>query len=140
MSEAACAALRLLAGIGVTCVLASCDDMVGGTAFLAKSAHIGKWEDKRPSGSIIMHDMLVIDQPRAVDSQGAPLGAYVITTTGAMAAKIEDVISDRLPAAPGARLNFAVGNPVEVRIQKVLEGGKREAVGEARAAFLEITR
>ena len=117
-----------------------CGGSAGGTEFIAKRAEFGKWEDKRPSGSIIKHDMLIVEEPRAPSSQGAPLGSFVVTTTGRMAAKIDDIISDRVPSNRGMKLNFSVGDPVEVRIEKVVEGGKRELVFEARASFLEAYR
>ena len=72
--------------------------------------------------------------------QGAPLGLYVVTTSGRMAAKIDDIVSDRLPSNRGMKMNFSVGDPVEVRIEKVVEGGKRELVFEARASYLEAYR
>ena len=57
-----------------------------------------------------------------------------------MAAKIDDIVSDRLPSNRGMKMNFSVGDPVEVRIEKIVEGGKRELVFEARASFLEVYR
>lgn len=117
-----------------------CDGMGGGTEFVAKAARFSKWEDKRPSGSIIMHDMLVMEDPRAYGSQGAPLGFYVVTTSSRMASKIDDIVSDRIPSTKGVRMNFAIGDPVNVRVEKVVAGGKRELVREARASFLEVTR
>ena len=117
-----------------------CDALGGGTEFVAKRAEFGKWEDKRPSGSIIKHDMLIVEEPRAFGSQGAPLGLYVVTTSGRMAARIDDIVSDRLPSNRGMKMNFSVGDPVEVRIEKVVDGGKRELVFEARASFLEAYR
>ena len=132
--------LALLAAILVSLSPVGCDAMAGGTQFVAKAASFGKWEDKRPSGSIIMHDMLILTEPREYGSQGAPLGFYVVTTSSRMASKINEVVTDRIPSARGLRMNFAIGDPVAVRIEKVVEGGKRQLVRDSRAAFLEITR
>lgn len=119
---------------------AACGGLSGDVEFVAKGARLGKWEDKRSSGSIINHDMLILDEPRAFGSEGAPLGLYVVTTRGSMAAKIDDIVNDRLPSMRGQRMNFAVGSPIAVKIEKVVAGGKRELVLERRASFLEVTR
>lgn len=117
-----------------------CDGLASGSQFIAKTASFGKWEDKRPSGSIIMHDMLIVTEPREYGTQGAPLGLFVVTTQGRMAAKLDEIVTGRIPSTRGLRMNFAVGDPVSVRIEKVVEGGKRQLVRESRAAFLEVTR
>jgi hypothetical protein len=57
-----------------------------------------------------------------------------------MASKLDDIVSDRLPSTRGVKMNFAVGRTIPVRIEKVLDGGKRQLVREGRAAFLEVTR
>lgn len=132
--------LALLFALVASLTPVGCDGLSGGSEFVAKGASFGKWEDKRPSGSIIMHDMLILTEPREFGSQGAPLGLYVVTTTGRMASKIDDIVTDRVPTNPGVRMNFAVGDPVSVRIEKVVEGGKRQFVREVRASFLEVTR
>lgn len=121
------------------CVV-GCDGQGGGTEFVAKRAHFGKWEDKRESGSIIMHDMLVLEEPREFGSQGAPLGFYVVTTRGTMAGKIDAVVTDKVPSMRGMQMYFAVGTPIDVRVEKVVDGGKRVLVHEGRASYLEITR
>lgn len=120
--------------------IVGCDGLNGGTEFVAKAARFGKWEDKRPSGSIIMHDMLVLEEPREFGSQGAPLGFYVVTTRGTMAGKIDGVVTDKIPSMRGMRMHFAVGTPVQVRVERVVDGGKRVLVHEGRASYLEITR
>jgi hypothetical protein len=38
------------------------------------------------------------------------------------------------------RMHFAVGRPVDIRVEKVVAGGKRMLVHEGRASYLEITR
>lgn len=117
-----------------------CDGSSGRMQFVAKRVSFGKWEDKRESGSIIMHDMLIVEDPREYGPRGAPLGLYVVTTEGRLASKLDDIVSDRVPTTRGVKMNFAVGNPVMVRVEKMLDGGKRELVKEGRAAFLEVTR
>ena len=126
-------AAACLGGVG-------CDGVGGQSEFVAKKASFGKWEDKRESGSIIMHDMLIIEDPRPYGPRGGPLGFYIITTEGRMASKLDDIVSGRIPTNAGVKMNFAVGNTIPVRIEKVLDGGKRQLVREGRAAFLEVTR
>ncbi|MEY3142193.1 MAG: hypothetical protein RLY21_686 [Planctomycetota bacterium] len=140
MGRKALSIVILLLAIAAGLFPVGCDGLGAGSVFIAKRVSFGKWEDKRPSGSIIMHDMLILEEPRAYGSQGAPLGLYVVTTSGRMASKIDDVVSDRIPSTRGLKMNFAVGDPVSVRVEKVVEGGKRELVREARASFLEIYR
>jgi hypothetical protein len=129
----------LLVAAGVACC-SSCGDTFEGVRFLAKSAHMGKWADKRPSGSIIMQDMLFLEAPRSIDPNRIPLGSFVVTTSGRMATKIDDVVSDRIPVNQGTKLNFAVGDAAEVRIEKAVGLGKLEPVSVARASFIEIIR
>ena len=117
-----------------------CDGVGQGSEFIAKGASFGRWEDKRASGSIIMHDMLILTEPRESGSEGAPLGFYVVTTQGTMASKLDDIVMDRVPSMRGVTMNFAVGAPVSVKVERVIEGGKRQLVREGRASFLEVTR
>lgn len=131
----------ILAVAAAVCFLGSgCDGSSGSMEFVAKRASFGKWEDKRDTGSIIMHDMLIVEEPRAYGPRGGPLGFYVITTQGRMASKLDDIVSDRIPTNRGVKMNFAVGNTIPVRIEKVLDGGERQLIHEGRAAFLEVTR
>ena len=132
--------LALVAFMMIGVVVAGCDGSSSGTEFVVKAARFGKWEDKRSSGSIIMHDMLILEEPREFGSQGAPLGFYVVTTQGTMAGKIDGIVTDKIPSMRGMRMHFAVGNPVEVRVEKVVDGGKRVLVHEGRASYLEVTR
>lgn len=132
--------LRATIATAALVIAIGCGDGSDGSRFVAKGAHMGKWEDKRASGSIIMHEMLVVEEPALEGSQGAPTGSYIVTTVGPMASKINDVVTDKIPANRGMRMNFAVGNPVDVKIERMREGGKVELVKKGRASFLEIVR
>jgi hypothetical protein len=68
------------------------------------------------------------------------MGSYVITATGSMSRKIDDVLNDRLPSMSGMKLNFAFESQASVRIERVVAEGRRELVGEKRVSFLEIVR
>lgn len=120
--------------------LAGCGESREGESFVARTASFGTWEDKRPSGSIIRHHMLVLDEPKPMLERNAVMGSYVITATGSISRKIDDVLNDRLPSMSGMKLNFAFESQASVRIERVVAEGRRELVGEKRVSFLEIVR
>ena len=86
-------ALSLVSFLCVAGALFGCDPGFGGDEYVARQASFGKWADKRPSGSIIMHDMLILDEPMPMLDKNAVLGAYVITTNGPLSGKIEDIVT-----------------------------------------------
>jgi len=106
----------------------------------ADAASLGKWIDKRPR-SQITHGMLVIDHPKSAQSYFVPNSTVVITTTS-------DVIADKSAAIArgdyrlpkGTKTNYAIGGTVDVRIERIIEDGKRVLVGENRVSFLEIVQ
>ena len=120
--------------------LSGCDSGTTGDGFVAHHASFGKWADKRPSGSVIMHDMLVLDEPMPMAERNAVLGAYVVTTNGPISGKIEDIVNDRIPVNKGFQLNFAFPEQMTVRIEVIRDGGARELVAEKRVSFLEVIR
>jgi hypothetical protein len=120
--------------------LSGCDSGTTGDEFVAHHASFGKWADKRPSGSVIMHDMLVLDEPMPMAERNAVLGAYVVTTNGPISGKIEDIVNDRIPVNKGFQLNFAFPEQMTVRIEVIRDGGARELVAEKRVSFLEVIR
>ena len=120
--------------------LSGCDSGTTGDEFVAHHASFGKWADKRPSGSVIMHDMLVLDEPMPMLGKNAVLGAYVVTTNGPISGKIEDIVNDRIPVNKGFQLNFAFPEQMTVRIEVIRDGGARELVAEKRVSFLEVIR
>ena len=106
----------------------------------ADAANFSKWIDKRAK-SQITHGMLVIDCPKAPSAYFVPNSTVVITTTSDVIAEKAEAIARgdyRLPK--GTRTNYAVGGTVDVRIERIAEGGKREFVGENRVSFLEIVQ
>jgi hypothetical protein len=106
----------------------------------AEAASFGKWIDKRAK-SQITHGMLVIDHPKSAQSYFVPNSTVVITTTS-------DVIADKSAAIArgdyrlpkGTKTNYAIGGTVDVRIERIIEDGKRVLVGENRVSFLEIVQ
>jgi hypothetical protein len=133
-------AFSLVSFLCVAGALFGCDRGSGGDEYVARQASFGKWADKRPSGSIIMHDMLVLDEPMPMLDKNAVLGAYVVTTSGPISGKIEDIVNDRMPVNKGFQLNFAFPEQLTVRIEIIREGGARELVAEKRVSFLEVIR
>lgn len=106
----------------------------------ADSGRFSKWLDKRAK-SQITHGMLVIDCPKAQQAYFIPNSTVVITTTSDVIAEKAEAIARgdyRLPK--GTRTNYAIGGTVDVRIERIVEGGKREFVGEDRVSFLEIVQ
>ena len=133
-------ALTLVCFFCVAGALFGCERGAGGDEYVARHASFGKWADKRPSGSIIMHDMLVLDEPMPMLDKNAVLGAYVVTTSGPISGKIEDIVNDRMPVNKGFQLNFAFPEQMTVRIEIIRDGGARELVAEKRVSFLEVIR
>jgi hypothetical protein len=85
--------------------------------------------------------MLVIDHPKAAQSYFAPNTTVVITTTSDVIAEKAEAIARgdyRLPK--GTKTNFAIGGTVDVRIERIIEDGKRVLVAENRVSFLEIVQ
>lgn len=110
----------------------------GGESFVARRAALAVWFDRRPSGSIIKHGLLVLDSPeRASGSQGGQ-GKFVVTAAPAVFRKVDDILGNRLPSQKGIPLTFAIGEPVPVRIERIGPRGSRELVEEGRVAFLEV--
>jgi hypothetical protein len=109
--------------------------------FYANEASLGVWTDKRPSGSLIRHGMLVVRKPR-LPSRNEPRGGRLeVTSLGPeLQDKIDAIIADRIPIAAGMKTNFALGRTVPVRIERVDAEGERTLVAEGRVAFLELTR
>jgi hypothetical protein len=109
--------------------------------FYANEASLGVWIDKRPSGSLIRHGMLVVREPR-LPSRDEPRGGRleIISLGPELQDKVEAIIADRIPIAAGMKTNFALGRTVPVRIERVDAEGERTLVAEGRVAFLELTR
>lgn len=104
----------------------------------AEAASFGNWIDKRAK-SQITHGMLVIDQPKAAQSYFAPNTTMVITTTsGVIADKAEAIARGDYRLPKGTKTNYAIGGTVDVRIERIVEDGKRVLVAEDRVSFLEI--
>jgi hypothetical protein len=133
-------ALTLVSLLCVAGALFGCDRGASGDQYVARHASFGKWADKRSSGSIIMHDMLVLDEPMPMVGKNAVLGAYVITTNGPISGKLDDIVNDRMPVNKGFQLNFAFSEQMTVRIEVIRDGGARELVAEKRVSFLEVVR
>lgn len=109
--------------------------------FYSNAAKLGAWIDKRPSGSIIRHGMLIVDEPR-LPSRDEPRGGRIeITSQGPeLQQMVEDIIADRIPISAGMKTHFALGRTVPVRIESVDAEGVRTVVEEGRVAFLELKR
>jgi len=104
----------------------------------ADGASLGKWIDKRPKGQIT-HGMLVIEGPKEPVGYFAPDSTVAITTTSdGVAEKIKAILDGAIPASPGSRLNFALGQTESVRIERIGAGGSRVLVAEGRISFLEV--
>jgi hypothetical protein len=104
----------------------------------AEGASLGTWLDKRER-SQITHGMLVIDGPKEKRSYFAPGTTYVVTTNNPLIAERSQEMSENLLRLPrGMRTNFALGNTVTVRIERIGIDGAREPVEEGRVSFLEI--
>jgi hypothetical protein len=113
----------------------------GERRFVAASASLGEWVDRRPSGSVIRHGMLVLDDPSLEEGPRAGRSVVVVTLpAGPLYDKVADVVSDRIPVMAGMRTNFATGVVTPVRIERVHSNGLREPIAEGRASFLEIVR
>lgn len=116
-------------------------DLGGERHFIAASASIGEWVDRRPSGSVIRHGMLVLDDPSLAEGPAPGRSVVVVTLpAGPLYDKVADVVSDRIPVMAGMRTNFATGIVTPVRIERVHSSGLREPIAEGRASFLEIVR
>jgi hypothetical protein len=110
-------------------------------SFTVGAASIGEWVDRRPSGSVIRHGMLILDDPALETGPRAGRTAVVVTVPGgALYDKMADVVSDRIPVMAGMRTNFAIGVVTPVRIERVSSSGARETIAEGRVSFLEIVR
>ena len=106
----------------------------------ANAASFGKWIDKRPR-SQITHGMLVIDGPKPSQHYFPPNSTVVITTTSeTIADRADDIARDAHGLPKGMKTNYALGTTVDVRIERIVEGGKREFVDESRVSFLEIVQ
>lgn len=147
-------AAALVAAIGLFTALAGvatgCDGRAGASgslfprtgadSFLARRAAIAIWYDKRPSGSIIKHGLLVLDSPARPSGSQSGRGQYFVTAAPEICRKIEEILGDKLPVQRGSPMSFAIGSPVPVRIERVGAHGSRELVEEGRVAFLEVVR
>lgn len=106
----------------------------------ANEASFAKWIDKRPR-SQITHGMIVIDGPKERQHYFPPGSTVVITTTSdAIAARADEISRNALRLPKGMHTNYALGTTVDVRIERIVEGGKREFVEESRVSFLEIVQ
>ena len=105
---------------------------------MSRGAALAIWYDKRPSGSIIKHGLLVLDSPEWWSGGQSGIGRYFVTAAPAVFRKIDDVLGNRLPVQKGIPLIFALGEPVPVRIERIGPRGSRELVQEGRVAFLEV--
>jgi hypothetical protein len=113
----------------------------GERRFVAASASLGEWVDRRPSGSVIRHGMLVLDDPSLEEGPRAGRSVVVVMLpAGPLYDKVADVVSDRIPVMADMRTNFATGVVTPVRIERVHSNGVREPIAEGRASFLEIVR
>lgn len=109
--------------------------------FRAQAASIGAWSDRRPSGTTIHHDMLVIERPAEASEFNSERSGFLVTTTNrALDGRIREVLEGRTPVRRGTRANFALPQSAPVRIERVLPNGRRELVAETRVSFLEIER
>lgn len=108
--------------------------------FSAESASIGEWRDERPSGLVIRHGMLVVDDPRLATGPTGGRSAIVVTGGGGLYRKVRDIIEDRIPVSAGMKTNFALGETVSVKIERVEPDGRRETIDEGRVSFLELVR
>jgi hypothetical protein len=106
----------------------------------ANDATLGKWIDKRPR-SQITHGMLVIDGPKPFQHYFPPNSTVVVTTTSdTIAARADEIAGGKLGLPAGMHTNYALGTTVDVRIERIVEGGKRVLVEESRVSFLEIVQ
>ena len=140
---AALGLFALVAGFAPGCdsssgALGSLFAKTGGQSFVSRGAALAIWYDKRPSGSIIKHGLLVLDSPERSSGGQSGIGKYFVTAAPAVFRKIDDVLGNRLPVQKGIPLTFALGEPVPVRIERIGPRGSRELVQEGRVAFLEI--
>jgi len=125
----------------------------GEWSFVAHEASIGAWTDRRPSGSTIRHEMLVLERPSRASSTAegddpatgqAPaddLSRFIVTTSSpALDDRLSAILAGRIPVKQGMRANFALGSSAPVRIERIRPNGARELVAETRVSFLEIER
>lgn len=106
----------------------------------ADSASLGTWIDKRPR-SQITHGMLVIEGPKERKTYYPPNSTVVITTrSDTIAHKADELVTDALPVPKGMKTNYALGTTFDVRIERLLEGGRRETIEEGRVSFVELVR
>jgi hypothetical protein len=133
----------LVAGFAPGCdsssgALGSLFAKTGGQSFVSRGAALAIWYDKRPSGSVIKHGLLVLDSPERPSGGQSGTGKYFVTAAPAIFRKIDDVLGNRLPVQRGIPMTFAIGEPVPVRIERIGPRGSRELVQEGRVAFLEV--
>jgi len=106
----------------------------------ADGAGFAKWVDKRPR-SQITHGMLVIDGPKERKNYYPPNSTVVITTTSdTIARKADELVTDAIPVPKGMKTNYALGTTVDVRIERVVDGGRRELIEEGRVSFVELVK
>lgn len=106
----------------------------------ADGAGFAKWVDKRPR-SQITHGMLVIDGPKERKVYYPPNSTVVITTTSdTIARKADELVSEAIAVPKGMKTNYALGTTVDVRIERLLEGGQRELIDEGRVSFVELIK
>ena len=106
----------------------------------ADAASFGKWIDKRPR-SQITHGMLVIEGPKERRNYFPPNSTVVVTTTSdTIADKANELATDTLRVPAGMKTNYALGTTVDVRIERIGEGGKRTLLDESRVSFLEVVK
>jgi len=140
---AALGLFALVAGFAAGCdsssgALGSLFAKTGGESFVSRRAALAVWFDKRPSGSIIKHGLLVLDSPERSSGALSGQGKFLVTAAPAIFRKVDDVLGNRLPVQKGIPLTFAIGEPVPVRIERIGPRGSRELVQEGRVAFLEV--
>ncbi|MDI9404463.1 MAG: hypothetical protein QM516_11380 [Limnohabitans sp.] len=105
---------------------------------VVEDARLSTWEDKRPSGSIIRHGMLVVRTARIPDARDLRSARLEVISEGAeLRTKIADITSDRIPVGPKMTTHFALGRSIPVRIERVDPAGNRTRLASGNVAFLE---
>jgi len=122
-------------------LLASCSetsDLEKGALYevYADTASIGQWVDPRAPISQLK---LIIDGPKKANSYYRANSTVVITTNNEkIAARVDDIVSGRIPVPARMTTDYSLGGTFTVKIEKIVEGGKRVPLGEGRVNFLEI--
>lgn len=105
---------------------------------VVEDARLGTWKDKRPSGSIIQHGMLILRDARIPDARDLRSSRVEVISQGSeLERKIADITSDRIPIGPKTTAHFALGRSIPVRIERVDASGQRTTLASGNVAFLE---